>query len=123
MKKAASLLLVFAAILIQGTAVADSYPAKPIRFIVSWPAGGTADQRSRQIAEKLAKAVGQSVVVENRPGASGAIGASTAAKAAPDGYTLLWGTLYELAIYPAVNPAPGYDALRDFVPIQLAHKR
>jgi tripartite-type tricarboxylate transporter receptor subunit TctC len=109
--------LVVASNLAQSIAAAESYPSKPIRFVVAWPAGGPADQRARQIAEKLTKAMGQPVLVENRSGASGAIGASAAAKAPPDGYTLLWGTLYELAIHPAVNPALSYEPLRDLVPI------
>ena len=112
-------LLVFLAV--QGSAVADNYPSKSIKIVVPYPAGGPADQRSRQIAAKLAKAVGQAVVVENRPGASGAIGASAVAKAPPDGYTLLWGTLYDLAINSAVNLALGYDPLRDFAPITQAN--
>lgn len=95
---------------------ADGYPSKPITIIMPWPAGGPADQRARQIAERLTKAMGQPVIVENRPGASGTIGASTAAKARPDGYTLLYGTPYELAIYPA-SGGTGFDALRDFIPI------
>jgi len=111
-------LLVFLAV--QGSAVADNYPSKPIKIVVPWPAGGPADQRSRQIAAKLTKAVDQPVVIENRPGASGAIGASAVAKAPPDGYTLLWGTVYDLAINPAVNLALGYDPLRDFAPITQA---
>jgi len=112
-------LLVFLAV--QGSAVADNYPSKPIKIVVPWPAGGPVDQRSRQIAAKLTKAVGQPVVVENRPGASGAIGANAVAKAPPDGYTLLWGSVYELAINPAVNLALGYDPLRDFAPITQAN--
>ena len=112
-------LLVYLAV--QGSAVADNYPSKSIKIVVPYPAGGPADQRSRQIAAKLAKAVGQAVVVENRPGASGAIGASAVAKAPPDGYTLLWGTLYDLAINSAVNLALGYDPLRDFAPITQAN--
>ena len=114
------LLLVFLAVVNGPTAVADNYPSRPIKFIVPWPAGGTADQRVRQIAEKLARAIGQPVIVENRPGASGAIGDSAAAKSAPDGYTLLWGTIYDLAINPAANSAPGYDPIRDFAPITQA---
>jgi len=120
-KKAGPLcLLVFLAVLMPGNAAPDSYPSKLIKIIVPWPAGGSADQRSRQVAERLTKAVGQPVVVENRPGASGSIGASAVAKAPPDGYTLLWGTLYDLAMSPAVDLALGYDPLRDFAPITQA---
>ena len=113
-------LLPLLAILAQGSVAADSYPSKPIKIIVPWPAGGPADQRSRQVAEKLAQAVGQPVIVENRPGASGAIGAGAVAKAPPDGYTLLWGAVYDLAINPAVNLALGYDPAHDFAPITQA---
>ena len=75
--------------LFHGGALAQNYPSKPIHIVVPWPAGGAADQRSRQLAEKLSKAVGQPVVVENKSGASGTIGAGAVAKARPDGYTLL----------------------------------
>ena len=104
------------AVMLPAVAAADIYPTKPITIIMPWPAGGPADQRARQIAERLTKALGQSIIIENRPGASGTIGASAAAKARPDGYTLLYGTMYELAIYPATGTA-SFDALRDFVPI------
>jgi tripartite-type tricarboxylate transporter receptor subunit TctC len=112
--------LIFLALLSQGSGLADDYPTRPIRIVVPFPAGGPADQRSRQVAERLTKALGQPVIVENRPGSSGAIGAAFVAKAASDGYTLLWGTIYDLAINPAVNLAPGYDAGRDFSPITQA---
>jgi tripartite-type tricarboxylate transporter receptor subunit TctC len=98
-------------------AVAEPFPSRPIKIIVAWPAGGPADQRARQIAEKLTTAVGQPVIIENRPGASGTIGAMAVAKALPDGYTLLFGTVYDMAMAPALNLAPGYDPLRDFAPI------
>jgi tripartite-type tricarboxylate transporter receptor subunit TctC len=104
----------------QGRTLADDYPTKPIRIVVPFSAGGPADQRSRQVAERLTKALGQPVVVENRPGSSGAIGAGVVARAPGDGYTLLWGTIYDLAVIPAVNPSPGYDATRDFTPITQA---
>lgn len=120
MRISSMFLLVSFAILLGTSAIADNYPSRPIKFVVPWPAGGTADQRVRQIAEKLAKAVGQPVIVDNRPGASGAIGASTVAKAAPDGYTLLWGSIYDLAINPAIDSALGYDPTRDFAPITQA---
>jgi tripartite-type tricarboxylate transporter receptor subunit TctC len=117
MKAARLFLVIFLALLVDTPALADTYPSKPITIVVPWPAGGTVDQRARQIAEKLAKAVGQPVVVENRAGASGGIGAGMVAKSAPDGYTLLYGSIADLAINPAINPSPGYDPILDFAPI------
>ena len=107
----------FVFLVMQGSAIADTYPNKPINLVVGFPAGGASDLRSRQIAEKLTKALGQPVVVINRPGAAGAIGASTVAQAAPDGYTLLYGSAYEFAINPAINHDLSYDPIRDFSPI------
>ena len=82
-------LFAVAALLVSGFAAAQEYPLKPLRVIVPWPAGGTVDGLVRSVTPKLTEALGQPVVVENRAGASGSIGASEAAKAAPDGYTLL----------------------------------
>ena len=107
----------FVFLVMQGSAIADTYPNKPINLVVGFSPGGAADQRSRQIAEQLTKALGQPVVVLNRPGASGAISASSVAKAAPDGYTLLWGSIQDLAINPAINHGLDYDPARDFSPI------
>lgn len=107
----------FVFLVMQGSAIADTYPNKPINLVVGFPAGGAADQRSRQIAEQLTKALGQPVVVVNRPGASGAIGASTVANAAPDGYTLLFGSIMEMAINPVINHDLSYDPTRDLSPI------
>jgi tripartite-type tricarboxylate transporter receptor subunit TctC len=112
--------LVFVAALFPGGAFTQAYPSKPIQIVVPWPPGSASDQRMRQVAERLTRAVGQPVVVDNKPGASGAIGVSLAAKARPDGYTLLWGTGYDLAINPAINPKLTYNALRDFAPITQA---
>jgi tripartite-type tricarboxylate transporter receptor subunit TctC len=117
MKAARLFLVIFLALLVDMRAFGDIYPSKPITIVVPWPAGGTVDQRARQIAEKLAKALGQPVVVENRAGASGGIGAGMVAKSAPDGYTLLYGSIADLAINPAINPSPGYDPIQDFAPI------
>jgi len=103
--------------LVPSIPAAQSYPSKPIRILVAWPAGGPADLRARQIAAKLSQAIGQPVLVENRPGASGTIGAIAAAKATPDGYTVYYGTVYELAISPAMDAALTYDPQRDFAPI------
>ena len=107
----------FVCLVVQGSAIADTYPNKPINLVVGFSPGGAADQRSRQIAKQLTKALGQPVVVLNRPGASGAISASSVAKAAPDGYTLLWGSIQDLAINPAINHGLDYDPVRDFSPI------
>ena len=98
-------------------AAADDYPSKPIHLVVPYPPGGASDQRSRQIAEKLAKAMGQPVLVENKAGASGTIGAAYVAQAAPDGYTLLYGSVNELVLAPMVIPSAPFDAVRDFAPV------
>ncbi len=96
---------------------ADAFPTRPIRIIVPWPAGGIADLRARMIAAPLATALGQPVITENRPGASGALGATATAKAAPDGYTIMWCSVNELALGPAVNPGLGFDPVRDLAPV------
>ncbi len=98
---------------------AQPYPAKPIRMMVPFPAGGGSDTMGRVIGHKLAERLGQPVVVENRPGAGGSIGADVVAKAPPDGYTILLGSTSELVQYPNVNPKIPYDPLRDFAPITL----
>jgi tripartite-type tricarboxylate transporter receptor subunit TctC len=102
-----------------GGACAQAYPTKPVRMIVGFPPGGGTDILARIVAQKLADAWGQQVIVENRPGASATIGANVVAKAAPDGYTLAMGQLTPNAIAPALYPKLPYDALKDFVPITL----
>ena len=96
---------------------AQSYPSKPIRLVVPFPAGGATDIFARVLSQKMGDKLGQNVVVENRPGAGGTIGADLAAKAAPDGYTLLLATSSTHAIGPALNAKMPYDATRDFTPI------
>ncbi len=98
-------------------ALAQNYPVKPVRLIVPFPAGGATDLFARVISQKMAEKLGQPVVVENRPGAGGTIGADLAAKAAPDGYTLLLATSSTHSIGPALNPRMPYDAVRDFTPV------
>lgn len=98
-------------------ATAQSYPSKPVRLIVPFPAGGATDIFARVLSQKLGDKLGQSVVVENRPGAGGAIGSDLAAKATSDGYTLLLATSSTHAIGPALNAKMPYDAARDFTPI------
>lgn len=98
-------------------ALAQAYPVKPIRVIVAFPAGGATDILARTLSQKLGEKLGQAVVVENRPGAGGIIGADAAAKATPDGYTLLLASSSTHSIAPAVNPRIPYNAETDFVPI------
>jgi tripartite-type tricarboxylate transporter receptor subunit TctC len=101
------------------SAAAQDYPLRPIRFIVPFPPGGGNDTMARTIGNKLAAALGQQFVVDNRAGAGGVIGAETAAHAAPDGYTLFLGGVASHGIVPNLQPKLGYDPVRDFAPISL----
>jgi tripartite-type tricarboxylate transporter receptor subunit TctC len=98
---------------------AQTYPERPIKLIVPFAAGGGADYFARPLAQKLTQELGQSIVVENRGGANGAIGAEAVAQAAADGYTLLFGSAGVMTVGPAVSPKLKYDANRDFVPVAL----
>ena len=93
----------------------QTYPAKPLRLVVGWPPGGAADGVARPLALKLSEALGRPVVVENRPGATGTIGATLVAKASADGYTLLLGSSNELVLSP-YEKMP-YDPIEDFAPV------
>ena len=99
------------------TALAQTYPTKPVRIVVPFAAGGGVDLTARILAQRLTERVGQSVLVENRTGASGIIGTEYVAKAAPDGYTLLVGSQTTQAVVPAMYGKVGYEALRDFAGI------
>src|SRR5262245_3737554 len=110
----AGLLLAFA-----GAAAAQTYPNKPIRIIVPYAAGGTSDILARQIGPELNKAWGQPVVVENRPGANGNVGADMVAKSAPDGYTLLLTDLGGLVISASVYPKLPFNPSKDFTPVVM----
>jgi tripartite-type tricarboxylate transporter receptor subunit TctC len=101
-------------------ASAQGYPAKPVRIINPFAPGGATDQLARLMAQKLTELWGQSVVVENRPGASGAIGLEAVAKAPPDGYTLAIATQTTHAANPALYAKLPYDPVRDFAPLTLA---
>jgi tripartite-type tricarboxylate transporter receptor subunit TctC len=113
-----SLLLCLSALL-TGTAMAQPYPAKPVRIVAAYAAGGGVDMMARLLAEQLTRQMGQSVVVENRPGAGGAIGAEAVAKSSADGYTLLAGGNPELTFLPVIQDKLGYDASKDFTPLML----
>jgi tripartite-type tricarboxylate transporter receptor subunit TctC len=100
-------------------ASADDYPSKPITLIVPFPAGGGVDVIGRIVADKLAAELGQPVVIDNRGGAAGVIGTRVAARAAPDGYTLVMATSGSIAINPNLYANPGYQTLKDLAPIGL----
>lgn len=104
-------------LLLAPPAWAQTWPARPVRIVVPFPAGGPTDIVSRVIAPELSKALGQQVIVENRGGAGGMIATEQIAKAAPDGHTLLMGTIGGIAVAMSLNPNRGYDTLRDFAPI------
>jgi len=99
-------------------ALAQSYPAKPIRLVVPYAAGGATDSYARLYGRKLTEAWGQPVIVDNRPGAGGNIGAAMVAKAAPDGYTLLLNT-YAQAIAPALYRSLNYDPVKELQPVVM----
>ena len=98
---------------------ADDYPNHPITLIVPFPPGGSTTVMARNVADKMAAALGQSIVVENRAGAGGTIGTRSAAKAAPDGYTILLSYTGTFSIAPAAYANPGYDPRKDFAPIGM----
>jgi len=106
-----------AAVLAAGGAAAQDYPNRPIRLVVAFAAGGTTDFVARQLAERAKASLGQNIVVENKPGANGAIGAEFVAKSEPDGYTLFFSTAGALAINPSMRSDLPYDPIKDFTPI------
>ena len=120
LRRAATLAVVATiAVAAASTAGAQGYPNKPVRLVVPFPAGGTTDIVARAVAQKLTETWGQSVVVDNRPGAGGNIGSELVAKAAPDGYTLLMGTVGTHAINPSLYAKMPYDHVKDFAPVVL----
>ncbi|MBK6469617.1 MAG: tripartite tricarboxylate transporter substrate binding protein [Betaproteobacteria bacterium] len=99
------------------TASAQAWPAKPVRMVIPFPAGGATDIIGRVIGQKLGAALGQQVVIDNKPGAGGTIGSDMVAKAPGDGYTILMATSSTHSIGPALNPKMPYDAFKDFAPV------
>jgi tripartite-type tricarboxylate transporter receptor subunit TctC len=111
--------LAFAALslALAGGALAQQYPTKPVRIIVPFPPGQATDILARLLGDQLSKSLGQQFIADNRPGAGGAVGTEAAAKAAPDGYTLVMATISTFGINPSLYPKLGYSPLRDFAPI------
>jgi tripartite-type tricarboxylate transporter receptor subunit TctC len=118
-----SLLLAGAALVLAclGFPAHAAYPDKPVRLVVPFPAGGATDLMARSLGQKLSERLGQPVVIDNRAGAGGGIGAEAVATAAPDGYTLLFATMGSLTINPSLYKNLRYDPLRSFEPISLTH--
>lgn len=112
------LVRVLAAMSVAGAAFAQGYPDHPVKVLVPWPPGQATDLAARMVSEKLVPVLGKPLVVDNRPGAGGTIGTELAARAKPDGYTLLAGSSGPVSISPNVQKVP-YDPLKDFAPISL----
>ena len=119
-RASAALVTVLAAI--ASSAFAQAYPTRPVRMIVPFTPGGSTDIYARALSPKLGDALGQQVVVDNRAGAGGALGAELAAKSPPDGYTLWIGQTANLAIGPALRKKSPYDPVRDFAPITMVQR-
>src|SRR5260370_13132996 len=101
------------------SALAQSWPQRPVKVLVPFAAGGNIDVMGRLAASRLSEAIGQQFIVENRVGGNGVIAADAVARAAPDGYTLLWAPTSVIATFPAITKA-AYDPLTDFAPVRLS---
>lgn len=124
MKTLFTKLLAFAMPLIAGVIIApvssaQTYPAKPIKFVVPYPPGGPLDAVARMLADKMKDGLGQPIIVENKPGAGGNIGANAVAKSPPDGYTIVMGAVATHAINPSLFAKMPYDAVQDFAPVSM----
>lgn len=113
------LLLAAPAVVLASNGRAQEFPARPLRLVVPFPAGGAPDIMARAVAPRMSERLGQPVVIDNKPGAAGGLGAEQVAKAAPDGYTLLLGTISTNAINASLYPNLPYDHRRDFAPLSL----
>jgi len=121
MRTAAAVTLSVTLSVLAGTAFADTYPSRPIRMIVPFPPGGTLDTVARLLAQKLSEQMGQQLIVDNRAGGNGLIGADAVSKSAPDGYTLLF-TASTFTISPMTMKSPPFDVVKDFSPVSLVAK-
>jgi tripartite-type tricarboxylate transporter receptor subunit TctC len=120
-RNAISLILAGSCLLVAAAAAAQTFPVRPVRLVVPYPPGGNVDITARTIGPSLSEALGQSVVVDNRPGGGGNLGAHLVARAAPDGYTLLMGSSGPLSINVIVFKDVPYDSTRDFAPVSTVH--
>jgi tripartite-type tricarboxylate transporter receptor subunit TctC len=100
-------------------ALSQPFPAKPVKLVIPFPPGGSLDNVGRLLAQKISESWGQPIVVENRPGAGGNVGADAVAKSPADGYTVVMGALSTHAVNPSLYPKMPYDAVKDFAPISL----
>ena len=117
MRKCCALLLTALFAFVSGAASAQSYPVRPIKLVVGFPPGGSNDIQARLVAQKLTEAWGQSVFVENKPGADAIIASEFVAKSAPDGYTLYLGASGAMTLNPGLYRKLPYDPVKDFVPV------
>jgi tripartite-type tricarboxylate transporter receptor subunit TctC len=117
--KTAGLVVALLLLLVHGPYANAQYPSRPIRFVVPFPPGGSADGIARIISNQITQAMGQQWLVDNRPGADGALAGTLVKNAAPDGYTVFFGTNSPLSAVPALRKEPPYDPLKDFTPISL----
>ena len=101
----------------QTSAQAQSYPTKPIRFVLPFGPGSASDTLARIAGQELSQAIGQPIVIVNKPGADGALAAIEVKRAAPDGYTFLFGTNSPLGVVPHIRKEPPYDVVTDFTPV------
>ena len=118
-RSAVTLAALFTVLAFCGAAAAQTYPAKPIKLLVPLAAGSTADLVSRFAGEQLGKALGQSIVVENKPGAGGTIAMAELARTTPDGYTIAFASQGTLVFNQAIYANPGYDSTKDFAPVSF----
>src|SRR4051794_14445161 len=120
MKYASIVLALVLSVAASSIVLAQSYPSRPIRLVVPFPAGESIDATARATAQHWSAALGQQIIVDNRGGAGGTIGSDVVAKSAPDGYTLLWGNVGPLAIGPSLYSKLPYDVVRNFAPVSQA---